>query len=141
MKALTTDQIKTLFNKYNEILKLETLEFGCKPTEVRHLIGRLGEFYCALETNGTLAYEVNQHGFDVVSDGKRISVKTTAQKVGFITISKNTLSRVDELMVIQYLDGAFTTLFYGDVNHAVENSRVWKDSFELDISRAIKIQV
>jgi hypothetical protein len=38
--------------------------------------------------------------------------KTTAQKVGFVSISKNTLSRVDELMVIQYLDGGLKTLYY-----------------------------
>src|SRR3546814_11525292 len=60
-----------------------TMEFGVKPTEVRHLIGRLGEFHCALQVGGNLAHMANQHGFDVVcSNDRRISVKTTAQVSG-----------------------------------------------------------
>ena len=99
------------------MLKLEVDEFGCKPTETRHLIGRLGEFKCALQTKGELARKANQHGFDVVSStGKRISVKTTAQKTGFVSINKNTLSKVDELMVIQYDKGEFKILYHVDTN-------------------------
>ena len=108
ISVLSQSQIQTLYEEYMEILKLEVSEFGCKPTETRHLIGRLGEFKCALHTNGELARKANQHGFDVVSStGKRISVKTTAQKSGFVSINKNTLDKVDELMMIQYDKGKF----------------------------------
>ncbi|WP_058361165.1 DUF6998 domain-containing protein [Xanthomonas translucens] len=76
---ITTGRIQQLYDKYLELVRLETEEFGVKPTELRHLIGRLGEFYCALQASGTLAHFANQHGFDVVcGNGRRISVKTTA---------------------------------------------------------------
>lgn len=55
------------------------LQWGVEPTELRHLIGRIGELYAALISNGQMATEVNQKGYDVVSEkGERISVKTTA---------------------------------------------------------------
>jgi len=140
VSVLNQSQIQTLYEEYMEILKLEVNEFGCKPTETRHLIGRLGEFKCALQTNGELAREVNQHGFDVISStGKRISVKTTAQKTGFVSINKNTLSKVDELMVIQYDKGKFKILYHGDINKAVEVSRTWGKTYELDLSKAKKL--
>ncbi|RXJ85295.1 hypothetical protein CRU87_10775, partial [Aliarcobacter trophiarum LMG 25534] len=47
--------LEQLYNKYLEILNFEIKYFNHKPTELRHLIGRLGEFYCAIKTNGTLA--------------------------------------------------------------------------------------
>ena len=100
---LSIEQIKLLHEKYLELIKLEVETFGVKPTEVRHLIGRLGEFHCALQVGGSLAHEVNQHGFDVgAPSGRRISVKTTAQTTGFVAIRESTLSKVDDLMVLQY---------------------------------------
>jgi len=41
------------------------LTWGVPPTELRHLIGRIGELYAALITNGQMATEVNQKGYDV----------------------------------------------------------------------------
>jgi len=46
------------------------------PTELRHLCGRIGELYAALITNGQMATEVNQKGYDVVS-GWRIKRQDT----------------------------------------------------------------
>lgn len=139
---LTKDKIEILYRKYLEILELEILEFGCKATEVRHLLGRLGEFYCALKTNGTLAAEVNQHGFDVISeDGKRISVKTTAQTTGFVAINKKTLDKVDDLMILQYVNNELQIIYYDKIANATKDCRVWKDTFELDISKAKKMQL
>ncbi len=133
-------QIKVLYDKYFELIKLEVKEFGVKPTEVRHLIGRLGEFFCAIETGGKLAHEPNQHGFDVISSsGRRISVKTTAQKTGFVTISANTVKKVDEIMILQYIDESLKIIYWGDVNPAIQAARIWKDKFELDISKARKL--
>ncbi len=43
------------------------LNWGVRPTELRHLCGRIGELYAALITNGQMATEVNQEGYDVVS--------------------------------------------------------------------------
>ncbi len=137
---LTKSQIEILYQKYLEIIKLETIELGCAPTEVRHLIGRLGEFYCALNTNGTLAKETNQHGFDVISEeGRRVSVKTTTQKSGFIAINKKTLDKVDDLMILQYINNELQIIYYDKIENATKNCRTWNDNFELDISRAKKM--
>ena len=140
---ITTDRIRVLYNKYLELVKLEIDEFGVKPTEVRHLIGRLGEFYCALTVHGALAHDANQHGFDVVAkNGRKISVKTTAQKSGFVPISKSTLDKVDDLMIVQYSDGALTTIYYGDINPAVLAARYYDSvgKYELDISKARRLE-
>lgn len=137
---MNSQQIKIMYEKYMEIVKLEIEEFGCKSTEVRHLIGRLGEFFCALHVNGRLGHEVNQHGFDVISEnGRRISVKTTAQKSSFVTINPNTASKVDDLMLIQFTEFKLEVIFYGSIQKAVDVSRTWHGKFEFDISKARKL--
>jgi hypothetical protein len=140
---ISTERIKLLYDKYLELTKLEVEEFGVKPTEVRHLIGRLGEFYCALNVEGSLAHAVNQHGFDVISkSGRKISVKTTAQKTGFVPISSKTVHKVDDLMIVQYMDGELSTIYYGCVKKAVEAARFYEHvgNYELDISKARKLE-
>lgn len=80
------------------------LNWGVPPTELRHLIGRIGELYAALITNGQMATEVNQKGYDVVSgDGERISVKTTAISgtAGHVSFNANTLALVDRVIILQ----------------------------------------
>lgn len=138
---ITADRMQHLYEQYLELVRLETEEFGVKPTEVRHLIGRLGEFYCALQVNGTLAHEANQHGFDVVRQGRRISVKTTAQASGFVQIGKSTLAQVDDLMLVQYSKGQLLTVYYGPIAPAVMACRYYDYSgkHELDISKARKL--
>ena len=138
---LSAEQLDRIYEEYMEILTLEVEEFGCKPTETRHLVGRLGEFYCARKTNGQLAARVNQEGFDVVaSNGRRISVKTTAQKkTGFISINKRTLELADDLMFLRYRRGGFEVVYYGDMQAAVDVARTWEDRFELDISKARRL--
>ena len=135
-------RIQSLFDRYLELVRLETTEFGVKPTEVRHLMGRLGEFYCALQVGGTLAHLANQHGFDVVcAQGRKVSVKTTAQKTGFVPINKGTIDRVDDLMIVQYRDGELSTVYYGPVAEAVANARSYAHTtkYELDISKARRL--
>lgn len=137
---LSQEQLDRLYEEYMEILALEVGEFGCKPTETRHLIGRLGEFYCARVTGGQLARRVNQPGFDVVGgDGRRISVKTTAQRTGFVSLNSRTVDRADSLMVLQYDDGAFEVVFHGDMQLAIGAARVWEDRYELDLGKARKL--
>jgi hypothetical protein len=80
------------------------INWGVPPTELRHLCGRIGELYAALITNGQMATEVNQKGYDVVSaDGERISVKTTAMigAGGHITFNANSLAFVDRVIVLR----------------------------------------
>ncbi len=81
---ISKKQVTKLYEEYFDILKFEMATLNCKATELRHLIGRLGEFFCVLQTGGELARQTNQHGFDVLNNGRRISVKTTAQISGFI---------------------------------------------------------
>jgi len=73
------------------------------PTELRHLIGRIGELYVALITNGRMASEVNQRGYDVISKaGENISVKTTAKQDigGHIAFNPNTLDLCHRVMIL-----------------------------------------
>jgi len=136
---LSLERIKILYDQYDVLIKLEVEEFGCKPTELRHLIGRFGEFYCALKVNGTMAHEANQHGFDVIDENmRRISVKTTAQKSGFYRINEKTLDKVDDLMLLQYIDGGLNEVYFGPFSKA--DSYIRKNNhWELDISKARKI--
>lgn len=138
--GLNQEQIQRLYEDYMQLLELEVKIFDCQPTETRHLIGRLGEFKSALLTKGTLAREVNQHGFDVIgSSGRRISVKTTAQKSGFVSINQNTLDKVDDLIILQYHDGEFKIIYYGTIREAVTVARTWENTYELSLSKAKKL--
>ena len=136
--ALNKNQM--LYERYLELVRSEIEEFGVKPTAIPHLMGRLGELHCALAVQGTLAELTNQPGFDVQSaDGKKISVKTTAQVSGFVSISASTLQKADELMLVQYSNGQTTTIFYGSVSKAVTGTRMYEGRYELDIGRARKL--
>jgi hypothetical protein len=80
------------------------LNWGVPATELRHLVGRIGELYAALITNGQMANEVNQRGYDVVTgDGERVSVKTTAQagNSGHVAFNANTFRDVDRIIVLR----------------------------------------
>ncbi len=128
--------IQHLYEEYVEMLRFEMNVLGCKATELRHLIGRIGEFYCVLHTKGELARETNQHGFDVMKNGRRISVKTTAQDNSFIAINKNTFALFDDFFVVQYIDDEFKLLFYGE-KEKIPLARTYGDKYEVDI-RALK---
>jgi hypothetical protein len=143
LKVINGAQVQQLYEKYLELIRLEIIEFGVKPTEVRHLIGRLGEFYCALQVNGTLAHVANQHGFDVIcANGRYISVKTTAQTTGFVPINKFTLDKVDDLMIVQYRGGKLSTVYYGTIEPAVKAARYYDHvgRYELDIAKASRLE-
>jgi hypothetical protein len=80
------------------------LQWGVAPTELRHLCGRIGELYAAVISNGQLANQVNQKGYDVVAaSGERISVKTTAMmdSAGHVSFNVNTLEHVDRIIVLR----------------------------------------
>lgn len=126
-------QIEKLYEEYFEMLRFEMNVLGCKATELRQLIGRLGEFFCVLYTNGELAKVTNQHGYDVVKNGRKISVKTTAQENSFITINKNTFNQFDDLFVVQFKDDDFKLLFYG-AKEEISSPRTYGNKYEVDIS-------
>lgn len=80
------------------------LQWEVAPTELNHLCGRIGELYAALITNGQMAPEVNQKGYDVMSAiGERVSVKTTAMmgRSGHIQFNPNTLNKVDRIIILR----------------------------------------
>ncbi|WP_106496412.1 DUF7225 domain-containing protein [Lentibacillus sp. Marseille-P4043] len=135
LENISNQQIMKLYEDYNEIFRNEMNLLNCKPTELRHLIGRIGEFICAIHTNGTLARQVNQHGFDVISGGRRISVKTTAQSEGFITINQNTFAGFDDLFVVQYAEDDFNIIYYGPKNDIPKIARSYQGKYEVDISK------
>lgn len=100
--ALTQVQIIQSLGEAMNWLERE-LAWGVPATQQPHLIGRIGELYAALITNGQLAPEVNQRGYDVVSkDGERISVKTTAKQDsgGHVSFNPRTLAHADRIMVL-----------------------------------------
>jgi len=80
------------------------VSWGVPATELRHLCGRIGELFVAVITNGRMATDVNQKGYDVVSSAnERISVKTTATvgSSGRVWFNSKTLSEVDRVVVLR----------------------------------------
>lgn len=135
---ISKDQIIKLYEEYNEILRLELNVLKCKATELRHLIGRIGEFYCAIKTDGFLTKKTNQHGFDVISNNRKISVKTTAQDEGFVRINQKTFNSFDDLFVVQYSNDDFNLIFYGPKENILDILREYESTFELDIKKLKK---
>lgn len=146
VRDITVSPIGILHAQYEAILTMELHLVGAAATELRHLIGRLGEFKCALAVGGALAPTTNERGYDVIgADGRKISVKTTAQRSGFIGIRASTSILADDIMVIQYQDGTFTTILHRPMAEVIPHCRVWKGkgksktddkplSYEIDIS-------
>ncbi|MFP8782591.1 DUF6998 domain-containing protein [Planococcus plakortidis] len=69
------------------------------------MIGRMGELYVAMYTNGNMADAVNERGYDVVTkDNERISVKTTARigSTGFVAFNPNTVDLADRVIILRF---------------------------------------
>ncbi|BDY05121.1 hypothetical protein [Ferrimonas sp. YFM] len=142
--ALTQIQIVQSLGESMTWLERE-LNWGVPITELRHLTGRIGELYTALITNGQMATEVNQSGYDVVSgEGERVSVKTTGRQSrnGHISFNVSTLDRVDRIIIlrINLEEMQIETLFDGSVDKARELMRCANDegSGRISISKLIK---
>jgi hypothetical protein len=99
--ALTQIQIIQSLGEAMNWLEHE-LSWEVAIAEQRHLVGRIGELYAALISNGQMAPETNQAGYDIVSSSnERISVKTTTQASGgHISFNENTLDQVDRVIVL-----------------------------------------
>ncbi|MDN5710452.1 MAG: hypothetical protein L0G95_13495 [Planococcus sp. (in: firmicutes)] len=102
--ALTQMQIIQSLGEAMSWLERE-ISWGADPRELRHLIGRMGELYVAMYTNGNMADSVNERGYDVVTkDNERISVKTTARigSTGFVAFNPNTLELADRVIILRF---------------------------------------
>ncbi len=102
--ALTQMQIIQSLGEAMSWLERE-ISWGADPRELRHLIGRMGELYVAMYTNGNMADAVNERGYDVVTkDNERISVKTTARvgSTGFVAFNPNTLDLADRFIILRF---------------------------------------
>ncbi|MER2192241.1 MAG: hypothetical protein ABS951_14870 [Solibacillus sp.] len=139
-EELSKAQINQLYTQYNEIWRYEVHVLQNKPTELRHLMGRMGEFLCVLQTDGKLALHVNEPGYDVISaNGRKISVKTTAQTNGFIAINRNTFHLFDDLFIVQYKNDMFQVVFFGDKEQIIDSCRIYENTYELDLSKLKKL--
>ena len=138
--GISKAQIIQLYTHYNEVWRYELHILQSKPTELRHLMGRIGEFLCAIQTDGQLALNVNEHGYDVISGTRRkISVKTTAQTKGFIAINRNTFHLCDDLFIVQYKNDMFQVIFFGEKEQIIDSCRIYENTYELDISKLSKL--
>ena len=102
--ALTQMQIIQSLGEAMSWLERE-ISWGANPAELRHLMGRIGELYVAMYTNGNMAEHVHEKGYDVVTkENERISVKTTTRNSGsgFISFNPNTLQFVDRVIIIRF---------------------------------------
>ncbi len=102
--ALTQMQIIQSLGDAMNWLERE-ISWGAEPAELRHLMGRIGELYVAMFTNGNLAEHVNEKGYDVVTkENERISVKTTTRSTGngHVAFNPNTLQYVDRIVILRF---------------------------------------
>lgn len=140
--GLSKEQITQLYIHYNEIWRYELHILQSKPTELRHLMGRIGEFLCVLQTDGRLALNANEWGYDVISqNGRKISVKTTAQTNGFIAINRNTFHLFDDLFIVQYKNDMFQVVFFGEKEKIIDSCRIYENTYELDVSKITKLSL
>lgn len=105
---MALNQMQTIQSLGNNLamLQQEVEIFGVSATETRHLVGRIGELYACVITNGQMAPNTNEKGYDVVSNnGERISVKTTATATtttsGGALFNLKTLEYVDRIMIMR----------------------------------------
>lgn len=101
MTITQKDMIHSL-SKLLDWLEQES-NWGTNNGELRFITGRIGELYTAIMTNGQMATETNQEGYDVVSEtGERISVKATTRNNGNhqFRFNSNTLTKVDRIILI-----------------------------------------
>lgn len=104
MGLIQKDMINSL-SKLLDWLEQEN-SWGTNRGELKFITGRIGELYTAIMTNGEMAIETNQKGYDVVSEiGERISVKSTTSNKGthHFTFNNSTLDNVDRVIIV-YVD-------------------------------------
>ncbi len=77
--------------------------WGIPPKELPHLIDRIGTLYAALITNGQMATEAFQIGYDIVSMlGEKVAVKTVAlpSDTNLVSFLPNALEQIDRIIIL-----------------------------------------
>lgn len=139
---MTPERLQHLHDRYLELIRVEMDEFGTRATDLRHLISRLGELHAALQRGGDLVPALEPPGFQVLDpQGRRISVKTTTQLNGFVSISSSAIEHSHDLMIVHYQNGRLVTIYHGPVENAKAAARFYapSKSYELDIATAQKL--
>ncbi|MGX4685850.1 DUF6998 domain-containing protein [Vagococcus sp. JNUCC 83] len=114
---------------------------GTNAGELRFITGRIGELYTAIMTNGQMATETNQEGYDVVSEsGERISVKATTRKSGShqFRFNSKTLTKVDRIVLVyvNVEDLEVQIIYDGLINEAKKLMIDTKDGRDKSISQS-----
>ena len=122
---MALNQMQTIQSLANNLamLQQEVETFGVSATETRHLVGRIGELYACVITNGQMAPNTNEKGYDVVSSiGERVSVKTTATTTtsGGATFNLNTLQLVDRVMIMRLNEDLEIEVLFDDSTEAAK---------------------
>ncbi|HBO4605237.1 hypothetical protein P3C80_23575 [Pseudomonas aeruginosa] len=102
MGTLTPKHLQDALQNRQALL-LEELSWGFPLGELTDLTGRMGELFAALTIGGSMAKQVNQAGFDVLSpSGERVSVKTITSLDSWqmIYFSKATWHLVDRVVIV-----------------------------------------
>ena len=81
----------------------------------------------------------NQHGYDVIKDGRRISVKTTAQEKGLSQSIKIHLTNSMTSSVVQYKDDDLKVIFYGP-KEEIPSLRPYGNTYEVDIHSLKRVE-
>lgn len=115
--------------------------WGTNAGELRFITGRIGELYTAIMTNGQMATETNQKGYDVVSEsGERISVKATTRKSGShqFRFNSKTLTKVDRIVLVYVNaeDLEVQIIYDGLINEAKKLMVDTKDGRDKSISQS-----
>ena len=139
MSITQKDMIHSL-SKLLDWLEQES-NWGTNAGELRFITGRIGELYTAIMTNGQMATETNQEGYDVVSEsGERISVKATTRKSGShqFRFNSNTLSKVDRIVLVyvNVEDLEVQIVYDGLINEAKKLMVDTKDGRDKSISQS-----
>lgn len=100
--SLTQKDMLSSLSKLLDWLEQEK-SWGTNSGELKFITGRIGELYTAIMTNGMMAIETNQKGYDVVAEsGEHISVKSTTRDAGShqFRFNKSTLDEVDRVVLV-----------------------------------------
>ena len=133
------DIVKSL-KMYEKVLK-EEINRGYLPTELRHLIGRIGELKVAKLTNGSFASTTNEPGYDIISsDGKKISVKASASlsKDSKYVFNPRNHNLSDLTACLHYTTEGWEYVYFGSTKEMADNLVTYDSYNDVDQLRINK---
>lgn len=123
MITFDEDELQKRIDDTQNMVEEDAKLFKCKPTELRHTVGRLGEYKALSLLGGALAAKTNQPGWDLIDkNGRKVSVKTTAAVLydSYISMNPNTINDADDLILIHYVDKKLEVLYHGPMKHILD---------------------